>query len=60
MLGASSRRTRDLDPAVGVPTAGMANHHASLVEGCSVAKIGVLNPESSQSAGMPWGRIRDS
>jgi hypothetical protein len=24
-----------------------------------VAKIAVLNPRSSQSAGMPWGRIRD-
>jgi hypothetical protein len=26
----------------------------------SVAKITVLNPGSSHSAGMPWGRIRDS
>jgi hypothetical protein len=26
----------------------------------SVAKIVVLSPGSSQSAGMPWGRIRDS
>jgi hypothetical protein len=26
----------------------------------SVAKITVLSPRSSQSAGMPWGRIRDS
>ena len=25
-----------------------------------MAKIAVLNPGSSQSAGMPWGRIRDS
>jgi hypothetical protein len=33
MLGVSSRRIRDLDPAVGVPAAGLANHHAALVEG---------------------------
>jgi hypothetical protein len=32
-LGASSRRIGDLDPAVGVPTAGLANRHAALVKG---------------------------
>jgi hypothetical protein len=32
-LGASNRRIRDLDPAMGVPTAGLANHDAVLVEG---------------------------
>jgi hypothetical protein len=32
-LGASSRRIRDPDPAMGVPAAGLANRHAALVEG---------------------------
>jgi hypothetical protein len=32
-LGTSSRRIGDPDPAVGVPAAGLANHHATLVEG---------------------------
>jgi hypothetical protein len=31
-LGASGRRIRDLDPAVGVPAAGLANRHAAFVE----------------------------
>jgi hypothetical protein len=32
-LGTPDRYTRDMDPAVGVSTAGLANHHAALVEG---------------------------
>jgi hypothetical protein len=32
-LGASSRRIGDPDPTVGVPAAGLTNHHAALIEG---------------------------
>jgi hypothetical protein len=32
-LGASNQRIKDLDPAMGVPAAGLANHDAALVEG---------------------------
>jgi hypothetical protein len=32
-LGTPSRYTRDLDPAEGVPTAGLMNRHAALIEG---------------------------
>jgi hypothetical protein len=59
-LGTPSRGIRDLDPAEGVPTAGLANRHATVIEGRQLAKIAVLSPGSSQSAGMSWGSIRDS
>jgi hypothetical protein len=32
-MGASSQRIGDLNPAVGVPAAGLENRHAALVEG---------------------------
>jgi hypothetical protein len=59
-LGASSRRIGYLDTAMGSrpPVWRTAMPRSSRVG--SVAKFTDLNPASSQSAGMPSGRIRDS
>jgi hypothetical protein len=59
-LGASNRHVGDLDPVVGsrLPVWRTATPLSSRVG--SEARIVVFNPGSSQSVGMPWGRIRDS
>jgi 1,6-anhydro-N-acetylmuramate kinase len=39
----------------GVPTAGLANRHAAVVEVGSMAKIAVLKPRSRRVLGWPRG-----
>jgi hypothetical protein len=59
-LGTSRRCIGDLDPAVGVLAAGLADRHAALVEGRQPGQDRRPQPGSSKSAGMSWGGIRDS
>jgi hypothetical protein len=59
-LGASNRRIRDLDPAMVVPAAGLANRDAALVEGRQRGQIHQPQPCVVVECRDALGRIRDS
>jgi hypothetical protein len=58
--GASSRCIRDSDPMVGVPAAGLANHHTALVEGWQRGQDHRPQPWIVAENRGALGRIRDS